>query len=567
MRPSLALAAALALALAACGGDDDGAPPDAAPSGALGVQVTAYDYTLDLESRAARAVVHARVTAAGDCLTLPVRADVAAGSVTLDGAPATGVTVAGDALTACGAGWAVDDALVLAADVTVPLETWGASQVGYSIATDANGAALYYLVSWVGGCDRFGPCDPAPGEFARYTFTITHPEGVEVLCPGDVTAGATETRCVFDHAGGPTYSTFGVIASSGWTTSSLGTWDGLAVTAHDRVGSGVIDDIDVPMQTSFLAWMRQTFGPYPYGDTLRIVTAPTYWSGFEHPGNIVLADNLDAPFGNTGPVNHTLLHELAHQWAGDETTLAGTYDFVWKEAMAEYLSFVHEETARPELALGTVRGWKGCAPSSSYYPVPAAEPPLLDYYGHVYCPGPMILFRQLEALTSRAQVLEALAALLGEPRAIGVADVRAALEDATGLDLAGYFDAWVYGDGAPEWPRFTVTTTDLGADVEVTVTQASPATPMGCAFAVELVGAGEGESVEVWIDLGIDGSATVTEVAPDVPFDVVDAVLDPHTHCLAYEATPTAAPAVRMPPGWTPWTPSTRRTSGTPGTP
>ncbi len=556
MRPLLVLGLVVTLVpLVGCGGDDGATPPDAMPTGPMTLEVTAYDFGFDLETRAGHAAVTARVTTAGDCLSLPARAAVDAASVVLDGVAASGVSAAGGQLTACGAGWAVGDELVLGADVTVPLQTWGASQVGYSVSTDANGAPLYYLVSWIGGCDQFGPCDHAPDRFARYRFTITHPVDVEVFCSGDVTAGATETTCAFTHDGGPTYSTFGVIASSGWQTTPLGTWDGLTVTAHDRVGSGVIDDIDVALQSGFLAWMRQTFGPYPYGEQLRIITAPTYWNGFEHPGNIVLADDLDAPFGNTKPVNHTLLHELAHQWAGDQTTLADTYDFVWKESMAEYLSYVHEETTDVALGAGTVQGWKACARGSAFYPVPEERPPLLDYYGHVYCPGPMILFRQLEALSSRAQVVEALATLLGAPRAISVDDVRRALEAATGLELAGYFDAWAIGTGAPAWPTFRVTTTALGGgDVEVTVAQQTPATPMGCAFAVELRGAQEGERAEVWIDLGVDGAAQVTEVAPAVPFAVVETVLDPHAHCLAYAATPGAVAPPRHPPGWSPWT-------------
>src|SRR5690606_8409070 len=145
---------------------------------------------------------------------------------------------------------------------------------------------------------------------------------------------------------------------------------------------------------------------YPYGDELRVVTGPTYWSGFEHPGNIVLDDGLDRPMSSrySRPVAHVLNHEIAHQWAGDQTTLADTYDFVWKEAMAEYLSYVYEDEAGiPNEALVTARAWKAFANGAAYYPVPedATRPTLLQYYGEVYGPGPMILFRQLESLASR----------------------------------------------------------------------------------------------------------------------------------------------------------------------
>src|SRR5689334_16470039 len=98
---------ALVLAtLAACGGDD--APP---PTGPMTIAVTHYDYAFDLETREAHATLSITVTGEGDCLTLPVRADVR-GDVLLDGAMAE-VSRDGDDLTACGVGWHAGDALVL----------------------------------------------------------------------------------------------------------------------------------------------------------------------------------------------------------------------------------------------------------------------------------------------------------------------------------------------------------------------------------------------------------------------------------------------------------------------
>src|SRR5690606_23155931 len=103
--------------------------------------------------------------------------------------------------------------------------------------------------------------------------------------------------------------------------------------------------LDVDEHKAFTAWMVENFGPYPYGNELRFAVGPTYWNGFEHPGNIILNDRLNTggigeSFSN--PLAHTTSHEIAHQWAGDQTTLADTYDFVWKEAMAEYLVYAHQ---------------------------------------------------------------------------------------------------------------------------------------------------------------------------------------------------------------------------------
>jgi len=544
MRPSRALLAATlaALASAACGDDEE--PP---PTGEMVYEVLRYDYAFDIETRAAAAAVEMRVVEGGDCVRIPMRA-ADLGEVLLDEEPITGGDLTDGVMTACGAGWWPDEEITLRTTVTVPLETWGDSQVGYSVSTDLEGNPFYYLVSWVGGCDRFGPCDSAPDRFAHYRFTVSHPSGTQVLCPGTITPGDTQTTCDFDYDGGPTYSTFAIMASPSWETIDLGSWGGVSVTLYDMPSTDITEDIKVDRHRDFLQWMESHFGPYPYGNELRLASGPTYWAAFEHPGNILLSDQLSAGMlGQGDSLTSTTNHEMSHMWAGNQTTLAGTYDFVWKEAMAQYLPFAFDdESDNPSAAAAEARSWKLGSVNAEYYLVPEEQPPLLDYYGDVYSPGPMIFFRQIEALFDRDAVFEALASLLGEPRFIGVTDVKAALEQATGADLTTYFDTWVYGEGTPTWPEFTVTITDQGGgQVAVTVAQQNTEAGLyGCAFAIELTGDND-ESDEVRIDLGTDGMAETTVTATP-GFTVTGHVFDPHSDCLAYEYNPTAA---AEPPG------------------
>ncbi|HTM18912.1 MAG TPA: M1 family aminopeptidase [Kofleriaceae bacterium] len=528
------------VALTACGGDD------APPTGAIEYQTLHYDFAFDLDSHAAASAVTLSITAGGDCLDIPMRAPGLA-ELTLDGAPPTSAGVDGGVLHVCGAGWFEGDELQLRVTDAVAQQTWSteteSSQVGYSESLDREGKRFRYLVSWIGGCDQFGPCDNRPDRFATYTFTVSHPEGVVVLCPGTITAGATETVCDFPYPGGPTYSTFGIAATESWTPTDLGTWGDVHVTFYDTPSTGVVDAIDTDYLAGFLGFMEDHFGPYPYGSELRFATGPTHWGGFEHPGNILLTDGLaTAAGGYADPVNHTATHELTHMWAGDQTTLADTYDFAWKESMAEYLSFVYEDESQPAaVAQLTAHRWKQYAGSSAYYPVPEEHPVLLDYYLDTYNPGPMILFRQLEVMFSRDAVLAALADLLGAQRAISVDDVQAALEEHTGADLSGYLDAWLRGSGEPVWPSVTVDVADAGGgDVDVTVTPTAGSEPFGCAFTVELTGDG-GESLEVAFDRGVDGGAEPITVTATPGFAVTGHVLDPRAQCLISEASSAAA--------------------------
>jgi hypothetical protein len=111
----------------------------------------------------------------GNCVTLASRAMIDLATVTLGGEPATATTT-DTQLTACGAGWAADTELVLAADLTLAPGTWAPSQVGFSITNDGGGKPLTYLLSWVQQCDRLLPCDASrPARSPRYGFTSTTP--------------------------------------------------------------------------------------------------------------------------------------------------------------------------------------------------------------------------------------------------------------------------------------------------------------------------------------------------------------------------------------------------------
>src|SRR5207248_2319016 len=142
--------------------------PTPGPTGSIAAHVTHYDYTFDLDSRASHATVTAVVDQVGDCLALPFRALTTAdtASATIDGEPITALDASGGVLTVCGGGDEVGATMTIDIDQSIALDTLGPSNVGYSQKTDAAGNKFHYLVSWVSGCDQFGPCDSCPDQFA-----------------------------------------------------------------------------------------------------------------------------------------------------------------------------------------------------------------------------------------------------------------------------------------------------------------------------------------------------------------------------------------------------------------
>jgi aminopeptidase N len=511
---------------------------DAQPvRGPARVVVERYDYNLDITTRRVTSRLTLRVVTAGDCLTIGFR-HVAAENVTFNDVAAREVMVANDTLLACDGnkrGWAAGSMVTLSVTSTERQTTLMPTQVGFSTRTSMGGQRFTYLLSWVGECARHGPCDATPSAFAQYQFTVAHPKGVQILCPGTVEATDTQTVCNLTQRA-PTYTAFGVMAlAGGWRQTSLGSAGNVDVTLYDTMGSRVTDTIDRPNTTGFLNWMIDRFGTYPYGTSMRLVSAPTYWAGFEHPGNISLAETLPM----SGRMDHTIRHEIAHQWAGNQATLATVKDFVWKEAMAEYLAYVYEDETNglSDVANTTLSIWRDASARADHWAIPNEDIPLSTFYGSSYGPGPMILFRQLEVMFSRMQVINALRMLISRERALSIDDVRMALEATTGAQLGNYFSAWLRGTGAPAWPGVAVTrTSNTDGTVSVAVrVQTRDAVVRPCKFTVRLTGEG-GRRLDVPFVVGLDGSQPqAAMVRPD--FTVTGEVLNPLYEALVFPMT------------------------------
>jgi aminopeptidase N len=316
-----------------------------------------------------------------------------------------------------------------------------------------------------------------------------------------------------------------------WVRTPFVSAAGVDVVFYEVPGGTIAASLDPTSVSEFLVWITDLLGPMPYGAELRVAGGPTNWLGFEHPANIVLfdqIDSLDTAYQDTAM--HVFMHEVIHQWAGDRTTLATAQDFAWKEAMAEYLSYVFEEESRPAgEAESSLAYWDDVSLQAAYHVRPMDEPPpaVDDFYGHVYGPGPMLLFVQLEPLIGRDAVLEGIAQFLQAGGSGSVADLRDALEAASGEDLDVYFDVWVFGEGAPTYPEFSVTTQDQGGGMLlVTVTQAPNAEgPFPCAVEVDVAGATT--NATALVDFGL--APTMTSASVTIPFAeaVVSTAVDP----------------------------------------
>jgi aminopeptidase N len=507
-------------------------------TGEFAAAVRSYDYAFDLASGAGDARLTLEVPPpGGDCTSLSCGLPV--DDVGWAGGPTTSAEVSQGKLAACGTGIA-SGALEITASASVPDKTFLGLDVGYSRKTNAQGGTFSYLLSWMGGCDHFGPCDDAPAALSEFHFEVTHAAGEVVLCPGTLVPGETVTRCDLAGTLAPTYSAFAIAADTDWVRTPFAEAAGVDLVFYEAPGGQLAQALEPAVVSDAFVWLTELLGPFPYGSELRFAGAATVWYGFEHPANVLLFDGLPTEQGGfANPTLHVLLHEVVHQWAGDRTTLAETADFVWKEATAEYLTYVFEDEHRPAIeAATTLAYWDDISLQVAHHPRPTDDPtpPVESFYGDVYGPGPLVLYVQLESLLGRAVVLEGIQAFLAEPGARSVDDLRAALEAASGEDLAAYFDAWVFGSGAPTWPKMQVEASQTGDQVTVTVTQNNPGGKLfGCKVEVQVQGADQ--SALAVVDFGVAPTASSASTTVTLAQAMVSTVLDPRRRLIAHDGT------------------------------
>jgi aminopeptidase N len=195
------------------------------------------------------------------------------------------------------------------------------------------------------------PVNDHPLDKASYSFEVTVPDGYEVVANGFL-----RDR---DHRGGrttwewkarePMASYLATIDIGYWDVHTWRTDSGLPV--YDAVDSAITGGLRAEIDSSLsrqgviLDMLSDAFGPYPFSTVGGIVdnqddlffaletqTRPVYSKLFW----------LDA---NGNPVNgdSVVVHELAHQWFGDDVALARWQDIWLNEGFATYGEWLWEE--------------------------------------------------------------------------------------------------------------------------------------------------------------------------------------------------------------------------------
>jgi hypothetical protein len=213
--------------------------------------------------------------------------------------------------------------------------------------------------------------------------------------------------------------------------------------------------------------LESIYGPYPGNSTGVIVDSVP--SGV----NYALETQDRSFFPSASSVNgNTLIHELAHQWYGDNVAPTTWTDIWIGEGMATWGPTHYNSAAGFGSGASTEQtyysSWNRTASTSaSWNTPPGAQTASEDLYGY-------------QTYTRSAQFWEALKISLGDDAFFSLikewqtrfagqsrtaADLKALAEEISGRDITALWNDWILEPGKPAWPdKLTLSVTDAGAD-------------------------------------------------------------------------------------------------------
>lgn len=212
------------------------------------------------------------------------------------------------------------------------------------------------------------------------------------------------------------------------------------------------------------------FGPYPFN---RIGYAVTSVGCMEHVDNIGITSGVVT--GNTTQEEY-VAHEMSHMWFGNKVTCATAEEMWLNEGFAQFCGVFYRSEIYGEddfqQAMGskinTITTW--CKSESNWIPLNNIPQTMTYDNSAVYNRGAVVVNTLMNYL-GRDTFLSALRSYLNTYNygAASSEQLRDALTAATGIDMSGFFDTYVFTAGMPHYGVDLLNVTPNGSQYNATV--------------------------------------------------------------------------------------------------
>lgn len=297
------------------------------------------------------------------------------------------------------------------------------------------------------GASTWYPVNEHPRDTATFAVTATVPQGWQVISNGVRAAdppaapdGWTATRWELDV---PVASYLSTIYIDRFSVVEGTLSDGRPIVSAVGPGSPAAAT-DLANRTGpVVDVLTELFGPYPMPAAGGIFIAST--TGFA-------LETATRPVYTTGVDNlSVVVHELAHQWFGDDVTVASWSDICLNECFASYAEWLYAEKVDGR---NLDARWKqtiaGAGQNPAYWSSPLVDMGPGKEFTRVYDRGPIALHALRNEIGDETffRLLKEWPATYGGKNA-SFDDFEAFVNQLAGRDLTPFMEAWFRADTRP----------------------------------------------------------------------------------------------------------------------
>jgi aminopeptidase N len=294
------------------------------------------------------------------------------------------------------------------------------------------------------------PANDHPSDKATFTFRLTAPNPFEAIATGrlvETLEGEATTTFVWEMAE-PMATYLASVAVGEFRRIERSGPGGLLI--RDYVPEDLRGDLPAGLLAvdGMIPFFEERFGPYPFDVYGHLIT-----EGFPTALENQTLSLLGRFLLQDPDLEFFVVHELAHQWFGNSVTPAA-WEHIWlNEGFATFAEYLWIEHLYGEPAmLQEIRGDHAWLRSRAH--APPGDPGVARLFGSsVYLRGGLTL-HALRVDLGDAAFFEALRTYADRYAyaTASTADFITTVEEVSGRDLAGFFDAWLLGDGIPDLP-------------------------------------------------------------------------------------------------------------------
>ncbi|MGV9193066.1 aminopeptidase N [Microbacterium sp. MC2] len=343
----------------------------------------------------------------------------------------------------------------------------------HRFADPVDGEVYLYTQYEPADCRRVYACFEQPDLKARWRFTVSAPAGWTVLANGAETARA-QVDAGIRHTFAETLplSSYITAVAAGPYHRVEGRWEHgdqtveLGVLCRASLAPHLDHEEILDVTRRGLTFFSEAFAyPYPWGKYDQIFVPEYNLGAMENPGLVTFTEAYVFRGAATAAQHearaNTILHEMAHMWFGDLTTMRWWDDLWLKESFADYMG-AHAAAAAggfPDAWVTFASRRKGWAYEQDQLPtthpivadIVDLEAAKLNFDGITYAKGASVL-KQLVAFVGEEAFFRGAQRYFAE-HAFGsttLPDLLAALEAASGRDLRTWAAAWLQTTGVSE---------------------------------------------------------------------------------------------------------------------